>query len=190
MRVARQAITQHALAWRVEATQPLDVDVHQLTRPGSLVSARRLRRATRKPRAAMPVKHLPHRRGRPAKQPRHDHRPRIRIATSSQDLHLRLHRQAPRLTTRHRRAITHTLPASVPIPPPPPIRRRATSTRRLRRHPSLNQPHHTKPRLDRIPHPSRRLTTVHHSGPPWAPWALAPQRLPGGPDNVSRLAGV
>jgi len=28
------------------------------------------------------------------------------------------------------------------------------------------------------------------SGRPREPWASAPQRLPGGPDNVSRLAGV
>ena len=142
---ALHVITQHALAGRVEASQPLDVDVHQLTRPGPLIATRQLDRATRKPRAAIATKHLPHHRGRPAKQPSHDHRPRIRIATSSQNLQLRLPRQTPRLAMWHRRAITHTLPASIPIPPPPPIRRRATRTRRARRHrrrhPRLNRPH-------------------------------------------------
>jgi hypothetical protein len=45
VRVPGEPVTKHALAGSVESAQPFDVDVHQLARPGTLVSAWRLHRA-------------------------------------------------------------------------------------------------------------------------------------------------
>jgi hypothetical protein len=84
-----------------------------------------------------------------AAQPRHDHRPRIGIATSRQDLPLRRWRQAPRLADRHRWAVTQRLTPRRLVAPPPAIRRSATGARRprsnSRRQASLDQLDHTKP---------------------------------------------
>ncbi len=125
--VAWYAIAKRALARRVEATKPLDVDVHQLSRPGPLIAVEAARPGGAKAASSRGDEHFPDRRGRPTKQPRHDRRPRIGIAASGQNLLLRRSVQPPRLANRHRRAITTTPASRRPIPTPPTIRRSATA---------------------------------------------------------------
>src|SRR5262245_24019334 len=114
----RQPVAQDRLADRPEASEPLDVDVDELAWPLTLVAVRRLGRRPRQPRTAVPVEHLPDRRGWPTEQTGHDRRTGVRIRTRRKDLRLGFRREPPRLPLRHRRPIQKRLPATLAITPP------------------------------------------------------------------------
>jgi hypothetical protein len=61
---------------------------------------------------------------------------------------------------------------------------------RLRTLTSKNKRDETATRFEREAHPSRRLRSVQHSGPPQRAGVSTTTRLAGGPDAISRLAGV
>jgi hypothetical protein len=97
-------------------------------------------------------------------------------------------------STRRRPPVRQRRPAALLVATPEPVAGRPARTAggrgRLRTLTSKNQRNKTATRLERKPHPSRRLRSVQHSGPPKRTGVSTTTSLAGGPDTISRLAGV
>ena len=90
-----------------------------------------------------------------------------------------------------RTTICQRRPAALLVAAPQPVAARAASGRgRLRTLTGKNERDNTATRLEREAHPSRRLRSVEHSGPPQRAGVSTTTSLAGGPDAISRLAGV
>src|SRR5438477_912766 len=176
-------VAEDALAECPEAAELLDVDVQQLTRAGA-----------RSDGPAVAAEHPPDRRGWQAELAGDDQRPRLRELACRQDPLLELSRKPPRLPLRHRRPVGQRRPATLLVAPPQAVTGRAARTAggrgRLRTLTSKNKRNETTTRLERVAHPSRRLHSVEHSGPPQRAGISTTTSLAGGPDTISRLAGV
>ena len=187
-------VLEDAFSDHVEAAQLLGIDVHQLARPCPLIPDDRIALGARQARAPPPPQHLPHRRRRPTRDDADHQRAGVRPLAQRHDLALGVLAKPARLAMRRRAAITQRCPPALAVAPPQPIPSSSAGAAggrgRLRPHPPKHQPDHLAPRLDRIPHPTRRLHRLHHPGPPCELWTSTSTRLAGGPDNVSRLAGV
>src|SRR6266566_3627346 len=192
--VAREPVAMDALADRPETAELLDVDVNELARPLALVADDRAPCRSRQPRDAIAAEHLPHGRGWQAELSGHDQRARLRVLARRQDPPLELPGQPAGLMPRHRRPVGERRPAALLVAAPEPVTggtaRTASGRGRLRTLSSKNTGNKTATRLEREPHPSRRLRSVEHSGPPKRAGVSTTARLAGGPDAISRLAGV
>jgi hypothetical protein len=172
LRWTTRLATKHAFARLPETAQLLGINVQELARRLTLISACAAGGTNhpRQPRAAVSAQHLADRRRRIGDQACQPDRPKRRAPPSRQDHPLLLTRQPPPLPTRRRRPIPKTSPTSLPIPPPQPIPRRPTRTtphrRHRRRHTSIDQRHNLAPRLPRQPLPSRTLRKLQTSGSP------------------------
>src|SRR5947208_13121359 len=124
----------------------------------------------------------------------HHLRPGVGALADSHDLPLRLHTQPTWVRPRRGRAIPKRSPPTPLVAAPPPIPAGAAGPAQhrslVRPLPRLDQHHQSTPRLPRKPHPTGRLHTLHHPGLLGDLWTSTSTRLAGGPDNVSRLAGV
>src|SRR6266516_1184243 len=195
LRVAGAGLAaEYALAERPEAAEPLDIDVEQLARPLALIADDRATRWSREPRDAIAAKHLPDRRGRQAELSSDDQGTRIRVLACREDPLLHPARQPARLVLGHRRTISQRRPAALLVAAPQPVAGRAARAAgrrgRLRTLTGKNKRDNTATRLEREAHPSRRLRSVEHSGPPQRAGVSTTTSLAGGPDAISRLAGV
>jgi len=154
--VAMQPVAVDPLADRPEATKLLDVDVYQFPWPRTLVAADGLTRGQPQAGDTVAAQHLPHGRGWQPELTGDDQRPRLGVLARSEDPLLELARTPPRLTHRHRRAVSQRRPTALLEASPEPISgrtARAAGGRGRRR---------TLTRKDQADDPTARLERVTH----------------------------
>jgi hypothetical protein len=192
--VASEAVAVNALADRPEAPELFDVDVHELTRTGTLVAGNRAADRLPQARDAVAAEHLPHRRGGQTELAGDDHRTRLRVLTGGQDALLELRRQSFRLVPSARSDDRDGPPTRPPDSDARAGSRSRGSFRRRPRPPAGSVPsaiNDTSRQRDSNENRIHLGCTLDQAfGPPWRAWSRSTTRLAGGPDAISRLAGV
>ena len=190
---ADDPVLANALADLEEAPQLLAVDLQELARALALVAHASIACRSGKPRAACAAQHLPHGGGR-ALDDRGDHcRASTELGSPGEDLLLRLRGEPSGLPDRRRGAIHERSPAALPVATTQPVAGRAAGTAGGR---GLAGSHRRRSgtRVDtstRTRNASAWAGTLDHaSGSPSRAGISTTPRLAGGPDVISRLAGV
>jgi hypothetical protein len=190
-------LTEHTLARLPEAAELLRVDVQELARVVSFVTASAAGRTllwARQARAAVPAQHLADRRRRMWQEAGQAHRPVGRAPANRQDRLLRLAAETTRLSRRGRGSIAKRRPAAGAKTSTQSVAGRSTRTAfrcgQSRAHTGFDQRHDLAARLPRQPLPSRPLHNLRHSGPPREVRSSTPPSLTGGRIDQTRLTGL